>query len=82
LLDEARANGLAAEMDLAGRSLKGQLRHARRLGARVVSVIGPDEWRRGVARLRDDEVPLEDDVPLEILVAAVADALTTDTDHR
>jgi histidyl-tRNA synthetase len=82
LLDEARANGLAAEMDLAGRSLKGQLRHARRLGARVVSVIGPDEWRRGVARLRDDEVPLEDDVPLEILVAAVADALMTDTDHR
>jgi histidyl-tRNA synthetase len=84
LLDEARANGLAAEMDLAGRSLKGQLRHARRLGARVVSVIGPDEWRRGVARLRDDEVPLEDDVPLERLVPAVALALElmTDTDHR
>ena len=59
LLDEARADGMSAEMDLAGRSLKGQLRHAQRLGARVVSVIGPDEWARGVARLRDDEVPLE-----------------------
>ena len=54
-------DGLAAEMDLAGRSLKGQLRHAQRLGARVVSVIGPDEWeRRAVARSRDDEVPLDD----------------------
>jgi histidyl-tRNA synthetase len=82
LLDEARANGLEAEMDLAGRSLKGQLRHARRLGARVVSVIGPDEWSRGVARLRDDAVPLQDDVPLELLVPAVADALMTDTDRR
>jgi histidyl-tRNA synthetase len=84
LLDEARANGLVAEMDLAGRSLKGQLRHARRLGARVVSVIGPDEWSRGAARLRDDAVPLEDDVPLERLVRDVALALElmTDTDHR
>jgi histidyl-tRNA synthetase len=74
LLDEARASGLSAEMDLAGRSLKGQLRHAQRLGARVVSVIGPDEWARGVARLRDDEVPLER------LVDAVAETLMTDTE--
>ncbi len=42
-----------AEMDLAGRSLKGQLRHAQRLGARVVSVVGADEWaRRRGARWR------------------------------
>jgi histidyl-tRNA synthetase len=84
LLDEARANGLSAEMDLAGRSLKGQLRHARRLGARVISVIGPDEWSRGVARLRDDAVPLEDDVPLERLVVTVEETLMllTDTGGR
>jgi histidyl-tRNA synthetase len=71
-------------MDLAGRSLKGQLRHARRLGARVISVIGPDEWGRGVARLRDDAVPLEDDVPLERLVVTVEEALMllTDTGGR
>jgi len=76
LLDEARANGLEAEMDLAGRSLKGQLRHAQRLGARVVTVIGPEEWARGVARLRDDEVPLAG------LVAAVELTLMTDTEDR
>jgi histidyl-tRNA synthetase len=84
LLDQARANGLSAEMDLAGRSLKGQLRHARRLGARVISVVGPDEWTRRVARLRDDEVSLEDDVPFERLVVAVEEALMlmTDTEGR
>jgi histidyl-tRNA synthetase len=76
LLDVARADGMSAEMDLAGRSLKGQLKHAQRLGARVVSVIGPDEWARGVARLRDDEVPLAN------LVAAVAETLMTDTEDR
>jgi histidyl-tRNA synthetase len=76
LLDEARANDLTAEMDLAGRSLKGQLRHAQRLGARVVTVIGPEEWTRGVARLRDDEVALDG------LVAAVELTLMTDTEDR
>jgi histidyl-tRNA synthetase len=76
LLDLARADGLSAEMDLAGRSMKGQLRHAGRLGARVVSVIGADEWKRGVARIR------EDDVPLERLVDAVAEQLMTDTEDR
>jgi histidyl-tRNA synthetase len=76
LLDRARADGLSAEMDLAGRSLKGQLKHAQRLRARVVSVIGAEEWGRGVARLRDDEVPLVN------LVAAVADALMTDTEDE
>jgi histidyl-tRNA synthetase len=76
LLDQARANGLNAEMDLAGRSLKGQLKHAQRLGARVVSVIGADEWARGVALLRDDEVPLDR------LVDDVIELLMTDTDGK
>jgi histidyl-tRNA synthetase len=76
LLDEARSNGLATEMDLAGRSLKGQLRHAQRLGARVVTVIGPDEWVRRVARIGDDEVPLSG------LVAAVIEQLMIETEDR
>ncbi len=78
------ANGLSAEMDLAGRSLKGQLRHAQPARApESISVVGPDEWARGVARLRDDEVP-EDDVPFERLVVAVEEALMlmTDTEGR
>jgi histidyl-tRNA synthetase len=41
LLSEARAAGLAAQMELAGRSLKGQLGHADALGARFVAVLGP-----------------------------------------
>ena len=75
LLDEARASGLAAEMDLAGRSLKGQLRHAQRLGARVVSVVGAEEWERRVARVGDDEVPLAGLVPavIELLMIEAED---------
>ena len=40
LLSEARAAGLTAQMELAGRSLKGQLGFADSLGARYVAILG------------------------------------------
>jgi histidyl-tRNA synthetase len=42
LAGEARSAGLSAQMELAGRSLKGQLKHADRIGARYVAIIGDD----------------------------------------
>ncbi len=39
LLIEARSAGLSAQMDLGGRSLKGQLGHADALGARYVAIV-------------------------------------------
>jgi histidyl-tRNA synthetase len=42
LTREARRAGLAAQLELAGRSLKGQLKHADRLGARYVAIVGSD----------------------------------------
>jgi histidyl-tRNA synthetase len=49
LLNELRHAGLAAEVDLAGRGQKGQLKHANRLGARFVVFLEED----GGAQLRD-----------------------------
>ena len=46
---EARRAGLQAQLELTGRSLKGQLRHADRIGARYVAIIGDN----GVATLKD-----------------------------
>ncbi|HEX6205748.1 MAG TPA: histidine--tRNA ligase [Solirubrobacterales bacterium] len=46
---ELRHAGLSAEVDLAGRGLKGQLKHADRLGARRVVILEAD----GSAQLRD-----------------------------
>ena len=42
LLVEARSAGLAAQMELGGRSLKGQLGQAASLGARFVAIVGDD----------------------------------------
>ncbi|HYZ79945.1 MAG TPA: histidine--tRNA ligase [Solirubrobacteraceae bacterium] len=39
LANDARRAGLHAQMELAGRGLKGQLKHADRLGARYVAII-------------------------------------------
>jgi histidyl-tRNA synthetase len=39
LLTEARSAGLSAQMDLGGRSLKGQLGHASALGARFIGIV-------------------------------------------
>jgi histidyl-tRNA synthetase len=49
LVGELRRAGLAVEMDLAGRSMKGQLKHADRVGARAAIILDAD----GTAQLRD-----------------------------
>ncbi|HET7445635.1 MAG TPA: histidine--tRNA ligase [Solirubrobacterales bacterium] len=48
---ELRHAGFSAEVDLAGRGLKGQLKHADRVGARQVLILEAD----GSAQLRDME---------------------------
>ena len=42
LVRDLRERGLSAEMEQAGRSLKGQLKHADRIGARSVIIVGDD----------------------------------------
>ncbi|MGZ4227670.1 MAG: histidine--tRNA ligase [Solirubrobacteraceae bacterium] len=42
LAREARRAGLNAQLELAGRSLRGQLRHADRIGARYVAIVGEE----------------------------------------
>jgi histidyl-tRNA synthetase len=49
VVSELRHAGLAAETDLAGRGLKGQLKHANRIGARSVLILEAD----GSVQLRD-----------------------------
>jgi histidyl-tRNA synthetase len=42
LTERARRAGLSAQLELAGRSMKGQLKHADRLGARYVAIVGEE----------------------------------------
>jgi histidyl-tRNA synthetase len=66
LLSEARSAGLAAQMELGRRALKGQLNHASALGARYVAVVGPEE-----TVLKDMEGGGQETVPVDTVVHAV-----------
>jgi histidyl-tRNA synthetase len=57
LVQELRRHGLSAELDYAGRSLKGQLTHARRLGARAIVEWGPERSSVRRSGQVDEEVP-------------------------
>jgi histidyl-tRNA synthetase len=66
LLTEARSAGLSAQMDLGGRSLKGQLGHANALAARYVAIIAS-----GQAVLKDMQGGAQETLAPSAVVHAV-----------
>ncbi|MBI4972613.1 MAG: histidine--tRNA ligase [Candidatus Omnitrophica bacterium] len=53
LLAELRQNGIPADTDYEGKSLKGALRAANDLGVRYVLIIGENELKKNVVTLKD-----------------------------
>ncbi|HET7485705.1 MAG TPA: histidine--tRNA ligase [Solirubrobacterales bacterium] len=72
LARELRQAGLSAEIDLAGRAQKGQLKHADRIGARRVLILEGD----GAAQLRDMESGEQRPVDTADLLAEIAGGQT------
>lgn len=68
VLAELREAGLVAEKDLAGRSLKAQMKYAGKIGARYVAMLGDDELQRGVVMLRSMQTGDQQEVPLAELM--------------
>jgi len=67
LVSELRREGVGATIDLGGRSLKGQMKQADRAGAAFAVIIGPQEWSREVAAVRDMRTQEQRDVALSSL---------------
>ena len=65
LAQRLRDVGLRAEMDHTGRSLKAQFKHADKLGAPRLVMVGGDELARGTVRVRDMQTREEIEIPLE-----------------
>ena len=72
ILTEARSAGVKAQMELGGRSLKGQLGHANALGARYVAIVEGSE-----AVLRDMEGGGQERIATDTVVHAVLRGLRT-----
>jgi histidyl-tRNA synthetase len=64
LAGSLRREGVACELDYAGRGAKGQFKQADRCGASWTVVIGSDELESGVAKLRDMSTGKESEVPI------------------
>jgi histidyl-tRNA synthetase len=65
LATELRKAGVAAEFDLAGRGSKGQLKHANRIGARLVVFLHAD----GPAQVRDMDSGEQHELDPDLLLA-------------
>ena len=72
LAQQLRGAGLAAELDLAGRSPKGQLKQAGRSGAAFAVLLGLDEVGADLVRLRTMDGGGEEDLAAAGLAALVA----------
>ncbi len=67
LLSEARSAGLAAQMELGGRSLKGQLGHAAAISARYLAIVGES----GETVLKDMQAGEQQTLATETVVHAI-----------
>jgi histidyl-tRNA synthetase len=67
-LQELRRGGLRCEMEYGSLGLKVQMRHADRLGARKVFIVGEDELMKGRGILRDMFTKEQREVPLDTVV--------------
>ena len=67
LANDARRAGLRAQLELAGRGLKGQLKHADRLGARYVAIID-DQMR---ISLKDMETGDQTELDASAVIPAI-----------
>lgn len=69
LLQELRVNGLVADKDYLGKSMKAQMKAADRNQARFVVIIGDDELAQGVANVKNMATGEQYSVALDALVA-------------
>ena len=53
IVHDLRTNGISAQTDVAGRSLKAQMKFADKIGARYTMVLGDNEIEQGKANLKN-----------------------------
>jgi histidyl-tRNA synthetase len=70
--------GLRAELDFGGRSLKSQMKQADKLEARYVLIVGDDELEKGEAILRNMLTKDQVTVPFDGLVEAIKEKIITE----
>ena len=75
LVQQLRADGIRADLDHCGRSLKAQFKYANKTGAPVTAVIGDEEAANGTVKLKRMSDGEEKTVPAEEACGAVRELI-------
>ncbi|MCL5934935.1 MAG: His/Gly/Thr/Pro-type tRNA ligase C-terminal domain-containing protein, partial [Firmicutes bacterium] len=75
ILFDLRRNGLNADMDYLGRSLKSQMKYAGKTGCRLVVIVGGDELKRGAAAVRNMAGGTQVEMPLYGLARGIKEII-------
>ena len=70
LVTGLRREGLFAQMDLVGRSVKAQMKYANKIGAKYTMVLGDSELEAGKAKIKNMESGEETEIALDDFVQA------------
>jgi histidyl-tRNA synthetase len=71
LINQLHLEGIRAELDYEGKSLKSQMRKADKLKARYVLIMGEEELKKGRAVLRNMVDKSQEEIPMEGLLNAL-----------
>ncbi|MBI4211432.1 MAG: histidine--tRNA ligase [Deltaproteobacteria bacterium] len=64
-MSKLRQGGVRVEWDYEAKSLKSQMRHADKLGAQSVVIIGDDELAKGLAIVRNMQTKTQEEIPFD-----------------
>jgi len=68
IINQLHLQGIRAELDYEGKSLKSQMRRADKLKAQYVLILGEDELKRGKAVLRNMKTKSQEEIPINNLI--------------
>jgi histidyl-tRNA synthetase len=68
LINQLHLEGIRAELDYEGKSLKSQMRRADKLKARYVLIMGEEELKKGRAVLRNMKTKSQEEIPMQGLL--------------
>jgi histidyl-tRNA synthetase len=68
MVNQLHLEGIQAELDYEGKSLKSQMRRADKLKVRYVLILGEEELKRGKAILRNMENKIQEEIPISDLL--------------
>ena len=68
IINQLHLDGIRAELDYEGKSLKSQMRRVDKLKARYVLILGEDELKRGKAALRNMETKSQEEISIDKLL--------------